>query len=112
MNYLHDSPVRVHGNLKSSNCLVDSRWVVKLADFGLLEFKKEGYSSSSDILAMTEPHQLQQVASKCEGSGFNASHHVRSQSARNSILLLPKYFKRRYEYYEHRLIKTCGHIVK
>jgi len=82
MNYLHDSPVRVHGNLKSSNCLVDSRWVVKLADFGLLEFKKEEYSSSSDILAMTEPHQLQQVASKCEGSGFNASHHVRAQSAR------------------------------
>jgi serine/threonine protein kinase len=82
MNYLHDSPVRVHGNLKSSNCLVDSRWVVKLADFGLLEFKKEDYSSSSDILAATEPHQLQQVASKCEGSWFIASHHVRPKSAR------------------------------
>ena len=85
MNYLHDSTVRVHGNLKSSNCLVDSRWVVKLADFGLLEFKKEDYSSSSDILAMTEPHQLQQVASKCEGNGSNASYHVRPQSARKSL---------------------------
>lgn len=93
MNYLHDSPVRVHGNLKSSNCLVDSRWVVKLADFGLLEFKKEDCSSSSDILAITEPHQLQQVASKCEGTGLNAKHRVLPQSAKESLLLLSKYFK-------------------
>lgn len=38
--YLQDSPLHFHGNLKASNCLVDSRWVVKLADFGLSEFKK------------------------------------------------------------------------
>ncbi|XP_014262145.1 guanylate cyclase 32E [Cimex lectularius] len=37
--YLQDSTLRFHGNLKSSNCLVDSRWVVKLSDFGLKEFK-------------------------------------------------------------------------
>jgi serine/threonine protein kinase len=40
MIYLHDSPVRFHGALHSANCLVDSRWVVKLADFGLREFKR------------------------------------------------------------------------
>lgn len=39
MTYLHDSPLRSHGNLKSSKCLVDSRWVVKIADFGLHELK-------------------------------------------------------------------------
>ncbi|GBO36678.1 Guanylate cyclase 32E [Araneus ventricosus] len=39
MTYLHESPLRSHGNLKSSNCLVDSRWVVRISDFGLHELK-------------------------------------------------------------------------
>ncbi|XP_059168418.1 guanylate cyclase 32E-like [Physella acuta] len=38
MIYIHSTVVS-HGNLKSSNCLVDSRWVVKISDFGLNKFK-------------------------------------------------------------------------
>ena len=32
---IHNSPITAHGNLRSSNCLIDSRWTCKIADFGL-----------------------------------------------------------------------------
>ncbi|KAK2179118.1 hypothetical protein NP493_512g02032 [Ridgeia piscesae] len=35
MAYIHASEIRSHGNLKSSNCVVDSRFVLKITDFGL-----------------------------------------------------------------------------
>ncbi|GFS25685.1 guanylate cyclase, partial [Elysia marginata] len=35
ISYIHDSKLGFHGNLKSSNCLVDNRWTVKITDFGL-----------------------------------------------------------------------------
>uniref|UniRef100_A0A8C8CRM9 Guanylate cyclase n=1 Tax=Oncorhynchus tshawytscha TaxID=74940 RepID=A0A8C8CRM9_ONCTS len=34
MSYLHTSNIEVHGRLKSSNCVVDNRMVVKITDFG------------------------------------------------------------------------------
>ncbi|XP_062335053.1 guanylyl cyclase C isoform X2 [Osmerus eperlanus] len=34
MSYLHTSNIVVHGRLKSTNCVVDNRMVVKITDFG------------------------------------------------------------------------------
>ncbi|EDO27923.1 predicted protein, partial [Nematostella vectensis] len=35
MEAIHNSPIQAHGNLKSSNCLIDSRWACKITDYGL-----------------------------------------------------------------------------
>ncbi|XP_071949333.1 atrial natriuretic peptide receptor 1-like [Antedon mediterranea] len=40
LEFLSQSPMKKHGNLKSSNCVVDSHWVCKLTDFGLTQFRR------------------------------------------------------------------------
>lgn len=39
MVFLHSSEIKSHGRLKSSNCVVDGRWVLKITDYGLSKFK-------------------------------------------------------------------------
>ncbi|XP_010886835.2 atrial natriuretic peptide receptor 1 isoform X1 [Esox lucius] len=40
MDYLHRSPLRSHGHLSSSNCVVDSRFVLKVTDYGLSPLRR------------------------------------------------------------------------
>lgn len=39
MEYLHFIPIGSHGRLKPSNCVIDSRWVLKVTDFGLTKIR-------------------------------------------------------------------------
>ncbi|XP_063399957.1 atrial natriuretic peptide receptor 1-like [Mytilus trossulus] len=41
MKYLHSSALKYHGSLRSSNCVVDGRFVVKISDFGLPSFSDD-----------------------------------------------------------------------
>lgn len=47
MAYLHASEMHIHGNLKSSNCVVDSRFVLKITDFGLHSLRQPQYANNS-----------------------------------------------------------------
>ncbi|XP_006816871.2 atrial natriuretic peptide receptor 1-like [Saccoglossus kowalevskii] len=50
LTYLHKSPLKMHGRLKSSNCLLDSRWVVRLTDSGLWTFQaNQKKDKSADV---------------------------------------------------------------
>ncbi|ETE59718.1 Guanylate cyclase 2G, partial [Ophiophagus hannah] len=49
--FIHNSPLKSHGNLKPTNCLVDSRMQIKLCDFGLWELK---YGRKSRIITEEE----------------------------------------------------------
>lgn len=65
MIYLHDSPLRFHGTLRTSNCLIDSRWVVKLSDFGLYAFK-QGADDLAAIGEKAEKEKQEKEPLNCE----------------------------------------------
>jgi hypothetical protein len=52
--YLQNSAMHTHGNLKTTNCLVDQRWTVKICDFGLWNLRVQIYDDrvSSDLEAL------------------------------------------------------------
>ncbi|CAD5111743.1 DgyrCDS1026 [Dimorphilus gyrociliatus] len=50
MSYLHSSEIKTHGNLKSSNCVVDSRFVLKITDFGLFSLRSRRSSNQEQSI--------------------------------------------------------------
>ncbi|XP_044847772.1 atrial natriuretic peptide receptor 1 [Mauremys mutica] len=50
MLFLHNGVIVSHGNLKSSNCVVDSRFVLKITDYGLESFRLAPDSDDSHAL--------------------------------------------------------------
>ena len=44
MLFLHNSVIVSHGKLKSSNCVVDNRFVLKITDYGLSSLRSDGQS--------------------------------------------------------------------
>lgn len=48
MIYIHNSKIAVHGRLKSSNCVVDNRWMLKITDYGLDRFLDQDDENDSE----------------------------------------------------------------
>ncbi|GFO41139.1 guanylate cyclase [Plakobranchus ocellatus] len=49
IEYIHKTALRSHGNLKSSNCVIDSRWVLKVTDYGAItSYRKPGSEDDLD----------------------------------------------------------------
>lgn len=48
MQHLHGSQIASHGNLKSSNCVVDSQFICKITDFGLATLRHEPSPTSDE----------------------------------------------------------------
>ena len=41
MLFLHNSEIAYHGHLKSTNCVIDGRFMVKISDYGLRSLHKQ-----------------------------------------------------------------------
>uniref|UniRef100_A0A670Z5M0 Guanylate cyclase n=1 Tax=Pseudonaja textilis TaxID=8673 RepID=A0A670Z5M0_PSETE len=63
MTFLHNSIIGYHGSLKSCNCVVDSRFVLKITDYGLASFRQGHESEGNHALyakkLWTAPELLQ-----------------------------------------------------
>uniref|UniRef100_A0A667HQN3 Guanylate cyclase n=1 Tax=Lynx canadensis TaxID=61383 RepID=A0A667HQN3_LYNCA len=65
MSYLHSSKTEVHGRLKSTNCVVDSRMVVKITDFGCSSI----LPPTKDL--WTAPEHLRQASTPRKGDVYS-----------------------------------------
>ncbi|CAH1779392.1 unnamed protein product [Owenia fusiformis] len=54
LEYIHNTSIGYHGNLKSSNCVIDSYLSCKLTDFGLRHFRKGEAQVLEDEFTNTE----------------------------------------------------------
>lgn len=61
LTYLHCSKIGVHGQLTIANCLLDSRWTVRLSDYGLEAVLASFYSCTKGVL-VRKPLSLQSTA--------------------------------------------------
>jgi len=48
MEYVHKSQLKFHGRLKSTNCLLDGRWMIKITDFGLGHLRQVAYDTDNE----------------------------------------------------------------
>ena len=46
MIYVQKSDLNCHGNLTSSNCVITSRWVLQITDYGLHELRQSAEEDS------------------------------------------------------------------
>ncbi|CAH3159682.1 unnamed protein product [Porites lobata] len=75
MKYLHNSPVKFHGNLTSRHCMIDNHWVVSITDWGLNKFKAgqeriyTDTNKTNEDLLWTAPEHID--FNKGEKSGFS-----------------------------------------
>lgn len=73
MKFLHDSEIEVHGQLTSFNCIIDSRWLLKITNFGIPKLyhllgEKPEKRPISDLL-WSAPELLRRSASHTYVSG-------------------------------------------
>ncbi|XP_062387076.1 guanylyl cyclase C [Sardina pilchardus] len=66
MSYLHSSNIGVHGRLKSTNCVLDNRMVVKITDFGCHTI----LSPSKDLWTAPEHLREQGISQKGDVYSF------------------------------------------
>ena len=70
MAYMQSTEIHSHGNLKSTNCVVDSRFVVKITDFGLHYFREKEEEIEDDSYAHYRSESRHELMNGVSESGM------------------------------------------
>jgi len=66
INYIHQSPVKIIGNLTSRNCMIDSRFHIRIGDFDLATcnkwIRKQGQGAENSHYHDLEEEKLLWIA--------------------------------------------------
>ncbi|WAR01722.1 ANPRA-like protein [Mya arenaria] len=65
LELLHKSAIHFHGNLRSTNCVVDSRWTCKLTDFGVPTIREMEKVAAQQANKDPPWEKLQWMAPEC-----------------------------------------------
>ncbi|KAL5017257.1 hypothetical protein ScPMuIL_006846 [Solemya velum] len=74
MMHIQSSRLKSHGRLKSSNCVIDKRWILKITDYGIANFmkphSKAGINDSAEYTSLlwTAPELLRQDQPPANGT--------------------------------------------
>lgn len=80
MSYLHSSNIEVHGRLKSTNCVVDNRMVVKITDFGCHTILRPGRGEAEFVFFLSHCEYLQyDLSSPLSSDLWTAPEHLRKE---------------------------------
>lgn len=66
MSFLHCGFIGFHGRLKSTACLIDARFVVKISNFGLRELRKQVLPPEVENPRKREQSRKEKVVLKCD----------------------------------------------
>ncbi|KAG0337157.1 hypothetical protein BG000_005757 [Podila horticola] len=92
MEFLHNSKINHHGDLRSTNCLITSRWEVKIGGYGLtelLETQHSGYGRHSQTFNSTTPPNLT-LTPPGQRNSLRVSTDSRNPPNNNSAVSLPQ----------------------
>ncbi|XP_062606122.1 atrial natriuretic peptide receptor 1-like [Saccostrea cucullata] len=66
MEYIHSSSIKFHGHLNSQNCVIDSRFVLKVTDYGIRSIRDFEIDESREECLWMAPEMLRKFSLKRE----------------------------------------------
>uniref|UniRef100_A0A915JIV4 Guanylate cyclase n=1 Tax=Romanomermis culicivorax TaxID=13658 RepID=A0A915JIV4_ROMCU len=54
LSFLHDSPIGFHGQLYAKNCIVDTRWIAKITEYGMFDLFRELFEQNA-VIPLSKP---------------------------------------------------------